>query len=265
MKELRTKYLFINNKLINNLPFTLEKGSITTFSSKRADKLKYSRTRYDSEPDEDYRSPSGEQPNKCEDYKNVYVKDCVFDPLQNSPKSQNHQSITYAAEVMSSKSENKYLHKESKGINLTQQTSESSSIKWSSVASNQENFVTKIPDCLKDSQSPYKNSEWIQADRKKKNRRNRNKKVKANNQKKVNKNPQKTRNRSKSKSPPKSIWNQDQVQSIMQTSESKENKPEKKEPKEKAKNNTKKNEEKDIKKNKAKTDEYPIEKCKFLF
>lgn len=131
-------------------------SSKSLLSQKDQNKLKNTKTRWGS----DIRTPSGEHKDEIENYKQKSEVECA---VMLSPKSQNTKNSTAGHEMISFQSEEKYGSKVPIMNIITYQTSESSSIKCSSVTSNAESKMPKEPQMKEEIKKnlDYQNDEWI--------------------------------------------------------------------------------------------------------
>lgn len=134
-------------------------------STQELEKIEHIKTRYDSDTVSNYRLPSTER--KHQESKGDEVDDETLD-LPCSPKSQSNQFISNSSEVMSFKSDEKEILRV-KDTTQTNPTSETSSLKCSSVASHQESKnQDTVPPMMKNQSQNYSQAgEWITSANKK--------------------------------------------------------------------------------------------------
>ena len=143
------------NKKLNKI------SSKSLLSKNDQSKLKNTRTTCGSE----FRSPSNEHKNECEVYHKISDNEL---PMLWSPKSLNTKFAKVANEIISLKSEKKPVIKAQNEHKMTNPTSDSCSIKCSSVTSDPDNRGHKenVSE-LQNKSSNYQNDEWITSSNKK--------------------------------------------------------------------------------------------------
>ena len=214
--------LFPKSKLLEDqdeLTNTQVAKITSSMSNNECEKIGNIRTSYDSNSGSNYRCKSNEK-NKCQNYTNQYKNE--YGNLS-SPPSHDHKRISNSSDVVSLKSEEKYGERSAEKIkdqNLTNPTSETSSIKCSSVASQYDKVA---PALVQNTTQNYNDgSEWITSSNKNRNQKNK-KNVKSNkNNKKAKQNKNKAKpvkkqpqNQNTEEKKPNSIWDQDIEQNVL--------------------------------------------------
>jgi hypothetical protein len=161
--------LFAKSKLLEDqdeLTNTQVAKITSSMSNNEGEKIGHIRTSYDSNSGSNYRCKSNEK-NKCQNYTNQYKNEYG---ILSSPPSHDHKRISNSSDVVSLKSEEKFGGKSAEKIkdqNLTNPTSETSSIKCSSVASQYDKVAPAL--VQNTSQNYNDGSEWITSSNKNRN------------------------------------------------------------------------------------------------
>lgn len=121
---------------------------------------KYMKKRFESEPDEGFQSPN-HAVNDMGDIYNTYDKH-----MGESSAKKSNKNLSYSSEAKSTRSEDKNTRNKVKCVHSTNPTSETSSFKDSSVASNQDNKVVNSATKMKKEKPALNSGNWVPTERK---------------------------------------------------------------------------------------------------